>query len=141
MDRAKPHFIIVDDDKDVRYFIRRVIQRRFIGVEIREASDGVEALRLFEHGGADLMVIDHNLPSMSGADLVRELRARNTTIPIVMVSSFPAVREEAMTAGATSFVGKDEINPALADQLANLLAVDGAREEAQPIGTITAPAE
>ena len=46
-----------------------------------------------------------------------------------------------MTAGATSFVSKDEINPALAGQLANLLAVDGAREEAQPIGTITAPAE
>ena len=141
MDRPKRHFIIVDDDKDVRYFIRRVIQRRFIGVEIGEASDGVEALRLFEHGGADLMVIDHNLPSMSGADVVRELRARNATLPIVMVSSFPAVREEAIKAGATSFVCKDEINPALADQLANLLAVDGANEEAPHIGTITAPAE
>ena|ERR1700722_6712639 len=141
MDRPKRHFIIVDDDKDVRYFIRRVIQRRFIGVEIGEASDGVEALRLFEHGGADLMVIDHNLPSMSGANVVRELRARNATLPIVMVSSFPAVREEAIKAGATSFVCKDEINPALADQLANLLAVDGANEEAPHIGTITAPAE
>jgi CheY-like chemotaxis protein len=141
MDRPKQHFIIVDDDKDVRYFIRRVIQRRFPRVEIGEASDGVEALRLFEHGGADLMVIDHNLPLLSGTDLIRELRARKATLPIVMVSSFPAMREEAMTAGATSFVSKDEINPALADQLVSLLAVDGAGEEAQRIGTITAPAE
>jgi CheY-like chemotaxis protein len=124
MDRPKQHFIIVDDDKDVRYFIRRVIQRRFTDVEIREAADGVEALRLFEHGGADLMVIDHNLPSMSGTDLVRELRTRKATLPIVMVSSFSAARAEAMAAGATSFVSKDEINPALADQLANLLATD-----------------
>ncbi len=124
MDRPKRHFIIVDDDKDVRYFIRRVIQRRFVDVEIREAGDGAEALRLFEHGGADLMVIDHNLPAMSGSDLVRELRTRNATGPIVMVSSFSAVREEALAAGATAFVNKDEINPALADQLANLLATD-----------------
>jgi two-component system copper resistance phosphate regulon response regulator CusR len=130
MDRPKRHFIIVDDDKDVRYFIRRVIQRRFPLVEIGEASDGLEALKLFEHGGADLMVIDHNLPSMNGADVVRELRARKTTIPIVMISSFPAVREEAMTAGANSFVSKDEINPALGEQLANLLAVDRTGVEA-----------
>jgi CheY-like chemotaxis protein len=141
MDRPKRHFIIVDDDKDVRYFIRRVIQRRFVDVEIREAADGVEALRVFEHGGADLMVIDHNLPSMSGADLVRELRARKATLPIVMVSSFSAARDEAMAAGATSFVCKDEINPALADQLVNLLAMDGSGVEAQTIGTVASPAE
>jgi CheY-like chemotaxis protein len=141
MDRPKRHFIIVDDDKDVRYFIRRVIQRRFTRVEIGEASDGLEALRLFEHGGADLMVIDHNLPLLSGTDLVRELRARNTTIPIVMVSSFPAVRAEAMSAGATSFVSKDEINPGLADQLASLLAADGVGEEVPHIKIVPAPAE
>jgi CheY-like chemotaxis protein len=141
MDRPKQHFIIVDDDKDVRYFIRCVIQRRFTGVQIGEAADGVEALRLFEHGGADLMAIDHNLPSMSGAELVRELRARNAVMPIVMVSSFSAVKEEAMAAGATSFVSKDKINPALADELANLLATDGPSAEAQTIGTVAAPAK
>ena len=106
----------------MRYFIRRVIQRRFTRVEISEAADGVEALRLFEGGGADLMVVDHNLPSLSGTELVRELRARNATVPIVMVSSFPGMRWEAMAAGATSFINKDEINPGLVDELSKLLA-------------------
>jgi CheY-like chemotaxis protein len=124
MDRPKQHFILVDDDKDVRYFMRRVIQRRFTRVDITEASDGLEALRLYEAGGADLMIIDHNLPSLSGTDLVRELRARKATLPIVMVSSFPAVRSEAMTAGANSFVSKDELNPVLGDQLMKLLVAD-----------------
>jgi two-component system, NarL family, invasion response regulator UvrY len=141
MDRPKQHFIIVDDDKDVRYFIRRVIQRRFVDVEIREAADAAEALRLFEHGGADLMVIDHNLGAMSGTDLVRELRTRSMTMPIVMVSSFPAARVEAMAAGATSFVSKDEINPALADQLVNLLVSNRASVEAQNVGIVAAPAK
>jgi CheY-like chemotaxis protein len=93
-------------------------------VEIAEAADGVEALRLFEATGTDLMVIDQNLPSLGGTDLVRELRARKAALPIVMVSSFPAIRWEAMAAGATSFVSKDDINPGLADELVKLLAAD-----------------
>lgn len=121
MDRPKRYFIIVDEDKDVRYFMRRVIQRRFTRAEIVEASDGAEALRLFEAAGADLMVIEHHLPSLSGTDLIRELRARHATVPIVMVSSFAGAQAEAMLAGASSFVSKDQINPALGEQLMKLL--------------------
>jgi two-component system, NarL family, invasion response regulator UvrY len=125
MDRPKKHFIIVDDDKDVRYFMRRVIQRRFTRVDISEAGDGAEALKLFEATGPDLMVIDHNLPSLSGPDLVRELRTRAPMMPIVMVSHFAAVRTEAMQAGATSFVSKDELLPTLGDHLMKLLTPGG----------------
>ena len=39
-------------------------------------QQGQEALRLYEKSGADLMVIDHDLPLLNGADLVRELRTR-----------------------------------------------------------------
>jgi CheY-like chemotaxis protein len=76
MEPKKRHFIIVDDDRDVRYFIRRVILRQFPGAGISEAGDGQQALRLYEKLGADLMVIDHDLPLLNGADLVRELRTR-----------------------------------------------------------------
>ena len=101
--------------------MRRVIQRRFPRVEISEAMDGVEALKLFDERGADLMVIDHNLPALSGADVVRELRSRSVKIPLVMVSNFPAVAVEAEAAGASVFVGKDKINPYLGDQVFKLM--------------------
>lgn len=129
MDRPKTHFIIVDDDKDVRYFMRRVIQRRFTRAEISEAGDGAEALKLFESTGPDLMVIDHNLPSLSGPDLVRELRTRDPALPIVMVSHFPAARTEAMEAGANSFVSKDELISTLGDLLTKLLMPGGPNRE------------
>ena len=116
------HFIVVDDDKDVRYLIRRVISRSYPAARISEAADGLEALKIFEGAGADLMIIDHNLPSWNGADLIRELRSRAVKIPLVLMSNFPAVGDLAMAAGATSFVDKREINPCLADYLPTLLA-------------------
>jgi CheY-like chemotaxis protein len=125
MDRPLPHFIIVDDDREVRYLMRLIIQRRFPRVEITEAADGVEALRFFEEQGADLMVIDHNLPTLSGADLTRELRSRGVKIPLVMVSNFPAAAVEAEAAGASAFVGKDRLNPCLGEQLLKLLGAKG----------------
>ena len=97
MDRPGRHFIIVDDDKDVRYFIRRVIQRRFTSVEIGEASDGLEALKLFEHGGADLMVIDHNLPLLSGRTRPRSTRPQHDNADCDGVKFSAAYGREAMT--------------------------------------------
>ena len=121
MEQNKRHFIVVDDDKDVRYLVRRVILRSFPGARVTEAGDGLEALRLFENHGADLMIVDHNLPSLDGADLIRELRAREVKIPLVLMSNFAAVGDLAMAAGATSFVDKGEIHPCLGDYLPTLL--------------------
>lgn len=122
MELKKQHFIIVDDDRQMRYLIRRIVERTFPEATIMEAGDGVEALRMFESGGADLMVIDHNMPLLSGADLVRELRARQVSIPLLIASNFPGARAEAQAAGASAFVDKGEINPGLAVQMEKLLA-------------------
>ena len=117
----KQHFIIVDDDRDVRYFIRRVILRHFPEAGISEAGDGQEALRMYEQLNPDLMVIDHDLPLLNGADLIRELRTRQPALPLVMVSNFPAARELAMAAGATMFFEKGAVNAGLAGSLPALL--------------------
>ena len=122
MTATKPHVIIVDDDEAIRYLIRRIITRQFPRVAVSEAGDGLEALKLFEGTGADLMIVDHNLPHLNGADLVRELRSRAVAIPLVMISSFAAVGEEAKKAGATLFVHKDDINAGLKQHLPGMLA-------------------
>ena len=118
------HFIVVDDDKDMRYLVRRVILRSFPEARVTEAGDGLEALRLFENHGADLMIVDHNLPNLDGAELIRELRAREVKIPLVMMSNFAAVSDLAMAAGATSFVDKGEIHPCLEDYLPTLFQAE-----------------
>ena len=121
MAQTNRHFIVVDDDKDVRYLVRRVVLRSFPTATISEAADGNEALQLFEGAGADLMIIDHDLPKMTGAELISVLRARAVKIPLVLMSNFSAMGNIAMEVGATSFVDKREINPCLGDYLPTLL--------------------
>ncbi len=120
--RDNRHFIIADDDHELRFMIRRVILREYPDAEISEAANGEEALQLYADGGADLMIIDHMIPRLNGTELIRELRTRHASIPLVMVSNMPEAKDEAMTAGATCFIDKKTLNPNLGYFLPALLS-------------------
>ena len=63
-----------------------------LGYEVIEAQSGEEALRLLRDGAApDLLVTDHLMPGMSGAELAREARALRPGLPILLVSGYAEV--------------------------------------------------
>jgi CheY-like chemotaxis protein len=63
-----------------------------LGFEVVEAGSAEEALRLIEERGPpDLLVTDHLMPGLSGADLVAELRARWSSFPVLIVSGYAEV--------------------------------------------------
>src|SRR5271169_2110579 len=76
-------FIIADDDPDLRFFVRRIILKVYPDATVAEAANGEEALEMYDQKGADLMVIDHMIPFLNGTDLIRKLRARKVSIPLV----------------------------------------------------------
>ncbi|HDS1037154.1 TPA: response regulator [Stenotrophomonas maltophilia] len=79
--------LVVDDNAATRYSVRRVLEHH--GYSVTEAATGREGLdRLGEHDFGAL-VLDVNLPDMSGFDVVRELRqqARLQLLPVVHVSA------------------------------------------------------
>ena len=100
------HIIIADDAADVRALIARVVARLYPAVTISAVNDGLDALQRYEQQGADLLIADYDMPRLNGLDLVRTLRARQVTIPIVMVSALPTSEQQALAAGATRFVVK-----------------------------------
>jgi DNA-binding NarL/FixJ family response regulator len=102
-------FIIVDDEKASRYLLRNIIEEQYPAAIISEANDGEAAIDLFEKEGADLMFIDQQMPFSSGTDLVKKLRDRKATIPLVMVTNHPDAKSEAMYAGLTFFVDKQDL--------------------------------
>jgi DNA-binding NarL/FixJ family response regulator len=113
MNRRKNRFIIADDDPDLRFCVRRIILKVYPDATVGEAANGEEALAMYDQTGADLMVIDHMIPFLNGTDLIRKLRARKVSIPLVMVSNLPQAKNDAMTAGATCFLDKNKLNPDL----------------------------
>ncbi|KTB63101.1 histidine kinase [Pseudomonas fluorescens] len=79
--------LIVDDNAATRYALRRRLERHHY--RVLEAGTGQEGLDLIARGKIDALILDVNLPDMSGFDIVRGLRANPATalLPVVHVSA------------------------------------------------------
>lgn len=79
--------LIVDDNVATRYALRRRLERH--GYAILEAGTGTEGLALIDSERIDALILDVNLPDMSGFDIVRKLRAEAATalLPVIHVSA------------------------------------------------------
>src|SRR3712207_3631359 len=101
-------FLVVDDSATMRRIVVNSLQR--IGfTECVEAGDGREALDKFD-ASINFVITDWNMPTMTGTELARALRARDgaRTVPILMVTA-RSVREDILTAlesGVNNYIVK-----------------------------------
>ncbi len=97
--------LVVEDEPAVRETIAERLRGE--GLEVESAADGEEGLTLFRRRRPDLIVLDLMLPSMSGADLCRVIRAASD-VPIVILSahSSPADIVRGLELGADDYVTK-----------------------------------
>ncbi len=85
--QPKNRLLVVDDNGATRYAIRRVLERH--GYSVLEADTGNEGLGLVFSEAIDALILDVNLPDMSGFDIVRQLRTDDRTrlLPVIHVSA------------------------------------------------------
>ena len=76
--------LIADDDPHIRQLLAFALEKA--GFEVAEAEDGEAALEKAESAAPDLLVLDINMPRMSGLDVCRQLRAKSE-LPILILSS------------------------------------------------------
>jgi PAS domain S-box-containing protein len=83
----KSRLLVVDDNAATRYAIRRVLERH--GYAVLEAGTGTEGLAQIATEPIDALILDVNLPDMSGFDIVRQLRTDDRTrlLPVIHVSA------------------------------------------------------
>jgi two-component system copper resistance phosphate regulon response regulator CusR len=98
--------LIVEDELRVRAFIARGLTEE--GFRIRECADGALAQELLRHEHFDLILLDWMLPGLSGLDLLRALRGRRDTTPLLMLTARDAVSDRiaALNAGADDYLVK-----------------------------------
>ncbi|HCW95224.1 MAG TPA: hybrid sensor histidine kinase/response regulator, partial [Pseudomonas sp.] len=79
--------LIVDDNAATRYAMRRVLERQ--GYRVLEAGTGGEGLAHIAQSPVSVVILDVNLPDMSGFDVARQLRAdpQTAVLPIIHVSA------------------------------------------------------
>ena len=97
--------LVVDDEAQIRRVLRSTLT--FRGYELLEAGTGEEGLELARKFKPDLILLDVNLPGISGIETCRELR-RFTAAPIIMLTVRNAERDKvvALDAGADDYVTK-----------------------------------
>jgi two-component system KDP operon response regulator KdpE len=97
--------LVVDDEPQIRRVLRSTLS--FRGYTISEATTGEEALELVRKRKPDLILLDVNLPGMSGVETCREIR-RSSDAPIIMLTVRNAERDKviALDAGADDYVTK-----------------------------------
>ncbi len=94
-ENAKKRIVAVDDDRNVLKLLRDVISKEY---ELTTMMNGKLLLKYFETKKADLILLDYEMPVMSGADALRKLRENEKTknIPVIFltgVSSVEKIRE------------------------------------------------
>jgi two-component system cell cycle response regulator DivK len=98
----------VEDNPDNRMLIRDLLQ--FRGYRVVEVSDGSAALAAAETEHPDIILMDVQLPGISGLDVARQIKARSDLrhIPIVAVTSFALSGDDkrAFAAGCDAYVAK-----------------------------------
>ncbi|MEH6389197.1 MULTISPECIES: response regulator [Pseudomonas] len=84
---TKRRLLVVDDNAATRYSIRRRLEAH--GYLVLEAGNGADGLALIDEESIDALILDINLPDMSGFDIARRLRAdpRTAVLPVIHVSA------------------------------------------------------
>lgn len=84
----KGQVLVVDDEPSIREACRKILTREGLSVEV--AGDGLQAQKLLQLSGFDLVVIDLKLPGLSGEDLLQWLREHDPGIVPVIITGYPS---------------------------------------------------
>ena len=100
------NILIVDDNRINQIVTKRILEKKNFNCEV--AGDGEEAIEKVKQGEYDLVLMDLNMPGISGLDACKEIRKFNKGIPVVALTAveIDEIREEIKTAGMNDIIVK-----------------------------------
>lgn len=115
--------LLVDDDEDLAETLADVMQ--ILEHEVTVLSEGKPALEKMQSDGFDLILLDWQLPDMTGIDVCRQYREGGGSAQVLMLTGMrdAASREAGKAAGATDFLTKPFSIDQLTERLQALLGV------------------
>jgi len=98
--------LVTDDKESMRRNIRDLLEP--MGYAVLEAGKGEEAIRIFSGTEPDLVILDINMPDMSGLEVLEKLRERNKGVPIIVFTAYGTSERaiQAMKCGAFDYIEK-----------------------------------
>lgn len=113
--------VVVDDDDLVRGVVCATLRELIPTAQVDEYATSLEVIREVETGTVDLLITNCHMPDMDGPSLVRTLRERKYSLPIIMISGSDGARELGEKAGIDRFVAKHALHTELSESVFSLL--------------------
>src|ERR1700733_8593175 len=116
--------LIIDDEEEIRESLQALLEME--GFAVETAATGEAGLQRIGEQPFDLILLDLALPGRDGMDILAEIRAHETRLPVIMITAYGTVENavRAMQSGAANFVQKPWDNEKL---LADVRAAVGWR--------------
>ncbi len=149
--------LIADDHAILRRGLKEILMREMKGAVCGEAKDATETLARIECSEWDLLILDITMPGRSGLEVLRDLKAARSKLPVLVLSmhSEDQYARRILKAGASGYMNKEcapeelvkavrkvlaggrHVSPALAEQL----AADLSQDSGQPMHEVLSDRE
>jgi len=106
MGSQNKHILIVDDETSICEILGQFLQKK--GYTVTTAESAENALNLMSAIAVDLVVTDIKMPGLSGVELLRKIKDKYSTIPVLITTGFPTLDSaiDALKSGASDYLTK-----------------------------------
>ena len=111
--------LVVDDEESIRELYRADLADE--GYDVGLAVDGRDALRLLDAFQPNLITLDIKLPDIDGIEVLRRIREKNPTIPVILLTAFGEFRQDFNTWASDAYIVKSHDTTDLKDTVRRLL--------------------
>ena len=101
---------IVDDHSQIRAQVRKILEKSSDIEVVAEAQDGLECICMLEQCHPDVIVLDVEMPGMSGLEVLAKIRDASIPVRVIMLSGYSdkVYIHEALNLGAKAFIVKED---------------------------------
>lgn len=126
--------LLADDHAVVRRGLRKILEDELPGAEFGEAENAAQVQERLQAGAWDLLLLDVNMPDRSGLDLLKELKATQPKLPVLVISIHPEdqLGIRTLRAGAGGYLSKSAPPSEMVTAVKKLLA--GGRYVSESLG-------
>lgn len=106
MDHPRKKILAIDDEAPILYLLKQLLEPE--GYIVLTSQSGHDGLLICEREAIDLLLLDIDMPEISGLDVLVRLRERNIAVPVLMLTAnqSEAVANTAMQLGAFDYIPK-----------------------------------
>jgi DNA-binding response OmpR family regulator len=115
----KKRILLVDDEEGIQLLYREEFEDE--GYEVISAYNGDEAMAKFKESPPDLVILDINMPGMSGIEVLRRMKEINPDLPVILSSAYQEYKQDFGSWASEEYIVKsanmDELKQAVRKHL------------------------